>query len=190
MKENIMCKIIALITVLSFGIGCGGPKNLTPDPSEKVVKKIPDWYLEVPEDSNYLYSAATMTGRDLQVSVQKATTAARTSLAQQFGVRVENLTKQFQEEIGVNEGSEFIQHFSSASKTVADEMLRGSHIEKKEIQPEKEVYRAYVLMRLPLGKANKMLLDEIKKNNALYSKFRATQAYEELDKEIGKQQSE
>lgn len=184
-----MRKIIALITVLSFGIGCGGPKNLTPDANKEVVKKIPDWYNEVPEDSHYLYAAATMTARDLQVSVQKATTVARTSLAQQYGVRVANIAKQAQEEVGVNEASEFIQHFSSASKLVTDEMLRGSHIEKKEIQPEKGIYRAYVLMRLPLGKANKMLLDEIKKNKELYNQFRFTKMYEELEKEIAKQES-
>ena len=68
-------------------------------------------------------------------------------------------------------------------------MLRGSHIEKKEIQPEKGIYRAYVLMRLPLGKANKMLLDEIKKNKELYNQFRFTKMYEELNEEIAKQES-
>ena len=68
-------------------------------------------------------------------------------------------------------------------------MLRGSHIEKKEIQPEKGIYRAYVLMRLPLGKANKMLLDEIKKNKELYNQSQFKKMYEELEKEIPKQES-
>ena len=39
---------------------------------------------------------------------------------------------------------------------------------------------------LPIGEANKALMDRIKANKRLYTEFRATKAFEELDEEIKK----
>ena len=41
-------------------------------------------------------------------------------------------------------------------------------------------------MEMPIGQANKELMSKIKANQNLYTRFRATQAYKELDEEIEK----
>ena len=175
-----------MIAATLLGIGCGGPTNLTPDASKEVVNNIPAWFLEPPDESNYLYAATTMTSKDLQVSVQKATTAARVELAQQYGTRVQDLKKQLQSEVGVDEASEFIQDFDAAAKIVTDQTLTGARVDKKEIQRENGIFRAYVRMRLPLGKANELLLDEIKKNEGLDIELRKTKLFQELQKATAK----
>ena len=39
---------------------------------------------------------------------------------------------------------------------------------------------------MPIGEANEQLMNKIKANQNLYTRFRATQAYKELDDEIEK----
>ena len=45
-------------------------------------------------------------------------------------------------------------------------------------------YRAYVLLQYPIGKANKVLVDQVKKNRVLEGKLRATKAFKDLEEEI------
>ncbi|MBI2501929.1 MAG: LPP20 family lipoprotein [Candidatus Latescibacteria bacterium] len=166
--------------------GCGGPKttNLAPTPTEKVIAGIPDWYKNPPSDAEHLIAVATATSRDMQMATQKAKTTAQADLAQQLSTKLGNLTKQFQEETGEQEGSELLTQFTSATKAVASETLVGSKVDQQQILPEKDIYRVYVLMSLPIGKANQMLMEKLKADQALYTRFRSTQAFEELDKEI------
>ena len=51
---------------------------------------------------------------------------------------------------------------------------------------EKNIFRTYVLIEMPIGEANEQLMNKIKANQNLYTRFRASQAYKELDDEIEK----
>lgn len=175
-----------LLAGISLLCACGGPKtvNLAPRPNQEVVDNIPEWLLKPPADQEHLYAAATATSQDLQVAMQKARINAQTDLAQQLNNRLANLTKQFQEETGMAEDSALLSQFSSATKAVTQQTLEGARVDQQQLMPEKEVYRAYVLMSLPLGQANQLLMSKLKANQELYTRFRATQAFDELDKEL------
>ena len=178
--------ITPLLAGISLLCACGGPKtvNLAPRPNQEVVKQIPEWLLKPPADQDHLYAAASATSRDLQVALQKARINAQADLAQQLNNRLANLTKQFQEETGMAEDSALLSQFSSATKAVTQQTLEGARVDQQQVLPEKEVYRAYVLMSLPLGQANQLLMSKLKANQELYTRFRATQAFDELDKEL------
>ena len=178
--------ILAMLLALVAFAGCGGgakTTNLTPQPEPQVVG-IPEWFVSPPTDASYLFATATMTSRDMQMAIQKAETAARADLAQEMETRLGSLTKQFQEEVGLNEDSELMQQFTSATKLVTKQTLVGSRTDQKKVVPEKGIYRAYVLMSLPIGEANQQLMEKIKANRNLYTRFRATQAFDELNKEL------
>jgi hypothetical protein len=182
---NFLKQSIHLVIPCLLLIACGGPKttNLAPPPDEVVA---PDWFLSPPSDPNYIYAAATQTSRDQQLAIKKAETEARTDLAQQMESKVSNLTKQFQEEVGLGEDSELLQQFTSATKTVTQQTLSGSKREQTKLLKESNIYRAYVLMSLPIGVANQQLMEKIKANQNLYTRFRSTKAFEDLDSEIEK----
>ncbi len=176
-------RLTALVVLLLLS-GCGstGKTDLAPSPRGQVI--VPEWFEIIPTDPNHLFAAATMTSRDLQLAVQKAQTAARTDLAQQMSVRLGNLTKQFQEEVGLGDDSELLQQFTSATRIVTDQTLVGSQVDQQEINAESGIYRAYVLMSLPIGQANQLLMQKIRENESMYTRFRATQAFEELNREL------
>ena len=174
-----------LLCLLPVVVGCGGKTtNLTPSPNKETLKNMPDWYLEPGIRDNHLFAVATATSKDVQTAVNKAKMGARADLATQMQTRMTNLTKDFQEETGEGDDSEYLQYFSSATKAVTDQVLSGSRLEKKHPVIEGDIWRAYVLMSLPIGPANQLLMDRIKANEKVYTQFRATKAFEELDQEL------
>ena len=186
MKKSILGWAFVAIVPFVVSVGCGGAQktNLTPSASEKTVEQIPEFYLNPPTDPSFLFSTATATSRDLQMAVNKAKTAGRVDLAKQMELKMNNLTKSFQEEVGEGDDSELLQQFTSATKSVTSQTLNGSRVEESKVVPESGIYRAYVLMSLPIGEANRQLLQKIQENKNLYTRFRGTQAFEELDKEL------
>ena len=188
MRKTYGVAVLALALATVWSSGCGGPKNttLTPSPSKKVIEDIPDWFTDLPEEDDRLFDAASATSRDLQVAIKKATADARLGLAGQLGTYLANHTKNFQEEVGLQEDSALLTQFSSATKEVVEQTLVGSKAERQEVLPEGNIYRVYVLMSLPLGEANQALMERIKANDELYTRFRATEAFADLERELGR----
>ena len=152
--------------------------------AEETVEKAPDWMFEVPEVDDHLSASATAASRDFQLAIDKARSLAQVDIAQQLGAQMANLTRQFQEEVGQGADSQLLTEFSSATKALVDEKLVGARVVKRELVPEGNVYRAYVLVQLPIGDANQVLMQKLRADEALYTRFRATKAYADLESEM------
>lgn len=177
---------ILITACVMFLAGCFGASNidLAPKASRTVLENLPDWFVQPPTDAEHLYAAASATSQDLQVALEKGKTLARNDLAQQLSTRMGNLTKQFQEETGLQEDSQLLAQFSAATKSTTHQTLVGARLNQQKLIPEQKVYRAYVLMSLPIGAANRLLMDKLRDDQALYTRFRATQAFGELEQEL------
>ena len=168
---------VFIVAIGFWGCASSGPKNL---------KSLPGWYEDPPSaDEKYLYAAAMGESRDMVVATKKAKTDARADLAQQMAAKVQNLEKLFSEEVGTDAQSELLEQFTSVTKIITSETLHGTQEEEKEVQELKDgTVRVYVLMTLPIGSANQALMTKLKANEHLYTRFRASQAFEELDADI------
>ena len=176
---------IALV-LLAAGIlaaGCGGgPETM----QSADTGDIPAWYTNVPQDSNYVYAVNTATSQDMQLAYDKATTGARAELGRQVELKVSGLQKRFEEETGTGQDAQLMQQFTQATKTVVSTTMSGSRVKEKSHLKDGNIYRAYVLAEYPLGAANAALLQAIKQNEQMYTRFRASQAYKDLDQEAKK----
>jgi len=179
MRLLISFLLVALSLML---IGCGGSKSLQATDTGD----IPDWFTSVPKDPNFLYAAKTATSQDLQLALDKAATDARAEIARQVEIKVEGLQKRFQEETGTNTDAQLLEQFTQANKTVVSTGLSGTQITKQKQLQDGSLWRAYVLVEYPVGAANQALLQQIKKNEQLYTRYRATQTFKELDDEVKK----
>lgn len=183
--------IIALLGLIILWAGCGGGKQskMIEIPVEKKAEGailVPDWFLSLPEDPNYLYSAATATSKDLQLAIDTAKHQGQVDITQQLETKVSGLFKRFREEVGAGEDSELLAMTTSASKAVVSETISGCKASKREVKKEGTVYRAYVLMEMPIGAANAAMMAKIKATKNMYTRFRATQAFDELNEEVEK----
>ncbi len=151
--------------------------------------EIPKWYNENSSDEDYLLASNTQVSQDLQLAINKATAGARTEIARMVKVHVTNLQKPFIEEVGNSKDSQVGKLFSDTSELITSESLSGSIVSNKQFMKEGDTFRAYVLVKYPIGKANAAFLEKLKTQEYLNTIFRATKAYDELEKKVVKYES-
>lgn len=156
-------------------IACGGKENVTEE------EEMPEWFINPPDDPNYVFSAQSATSRKMQLALDKAVTGARGEIANRLETRVEGMTKSFTEEVN----DDMRQQYTQTQKTVTSQILRGTSPRQREIyEKDNGSYQAFVLMELPVGKAAKELLSKLQQNEEMYTRFRASEAFEEMNKAV------
>ena len=172
---------LVLLAIAALSLGCGGKT------ASGNSLGLPEWFQALPEDPNYIFAVATSTSRDLQMSVNKAKQQGGVDIAQQMETKVKSMIKQFNEKVGLGEDAEFLSQTTVVSKLVTSKVLNGSKARKVETVKEgKIIYRSYALMEIPIGSANTALMEAIKKQQNMYTRFRASQGFQELEGEVDK----
>lgn len=178
-RINNLLSVLLLILLLS---ACGGSKELP----KTDTGDIPEWYLTTPTATDHIYAAASATSRDMDLAITKASTDARAKIARTMEVKINSMQKKFEEEIGEGENSEYLSQFTQATKTIVSTELNGSQITEKKLVKDGSNWRAYVLAKYPIGAAQKAFLAKISENKNLYTRFRATEAFAELENDVNK----
>ncbi|MCC7430115.1 LPP20 family lipoprotein [bacterium] len=174
--------LLSLLVLAIALVGCGGGKKTVKQ--QVKISDIPEWFLETPKDPNYIISAASGFSRDLQMALNTATEEARVNIARELETKVSGLFKRFREEVGTGDDSEFLSQTTDVSKSVVSTTLNGTKVRKKEVKNEGGGYRVYVLMEMALGATNEALLNKIKEQKNMYTRFRASQGFQELEKDV------
>ncbi|HIE29226.1 TPA: hypothetical protein EYP66_18290 [Candidatus Poribacteria bacterium] len=167
-----MKRIIILTISIIVILGCGS--------------KSPHFPFDIPSDPNYLYARATATSKDMQHALNTAKDAGRVEIGRQMETRVSAMFKRFIEETGGGTDAELLRQTADVSKSVVSTTLYGSRAKKEDVKQEGGLYRAYVLMEVAIGEANKVLAAQIKAQEHLYTRFRAAQGFKELAEEVEK----
>ena len=93
--------------------------------------------------------------------------------------------KEFLTEIGQGEDTEVLTEAERVTSNLITEVnVSGYSQADAKILAQGNRYRAYVLLKYPIGKANRILIDQVKKNRVLEVKLRASKAFKELEEEI------
>ena len=190
-----MLVIVSAMTLLLLA-GCSSPKPGSPqalavekEATEKKIDKnlkaMPEWYAKTPLDNNILFASATETSRNMQMSMEKASIKARAELALTVGGRVSTMMKAYAEEAGVSNDPDVNQIVSTVTSQEAINVnLSGVQRADAQINREGDSYRAYVLIRYPLGELNKIAVEQVRQSTVLNAKFRASKAFEDLERKV------
>lgn len=180
------------IGILLLAAACGGQavQSGSPAPSNRVVEDIPDWVMSPPKDTpERRFSSGIGESRDMSIAFNSAETDARNKLAQGLQSELKSLDDKFQSSVrGDAGGEEVLNMFRQAVRTITNQSLSGTRVAQRKMttDPSGATYRAYVLMELDNAAAKRALMDRIKADEALYTRFRASQAFADLDAEIRK----
>ncbi|MBC8184540.1 LPP20 family lipoprotein [candidate division KSB1 bacterium] len=173
MRNKILISLMSLL-VLIF-VGCAGTGG--------------GWQtFTMPTNPDYLFATGNGESKQLQLAIDKAALNARTEIGRQMELKLNSLQKSFAEEVG-NEDPELNQLYSAATKAVVSTQLMGSKIKEKKYRERNGKYEAVVMVEYPLQEANKALVNQIKKEKNLYTRFRASQGFKELEAEIEKMEN-
>ena len=177
-----MKQIAVSLLALTVCIGFTGCKSAPKADSDKTMFDYMQEEVGKITEKGGMASVGLGESRNTQLAITKAKVEARKNLAQLVSVKIENLEKAFVEEVGEASGSEMNELFSSATKQITAQELQGTVPKMQKYEVNDGITTAYVLMAL-----NPDIIDaSLKKNDTkhLYERFRASKAFDELDKEM------
>lgn len=124
-----------------------------PARAERTVAKAPAWFVNVPEDTdNATFAVGTATSSDEQMAYDKARMSAERKLVEQMYSRITTQTKSYR----ADRGSAMIENFEQVTRKNARGELSGAQRVDSQVTHDGQVYKVYVLLRLPVGEANVM----------------------------------
>lgn len=152
----------------------------------------PDWYFNPPQDTEeYFYAAEIGESTRLQTAMRTAENAARQAMATKLEVKVSALQKSFEEEVQSGPNANYSNTFSNASEQLVNETLSGvtrADAECVELNPDRTGgnvnQRCYVMVRMPVGQARTALNNALSQDEEMYTKFKASKAFEELQNRL------
>lgn len=200
-----MKRLFLIMAVLSLAACNSAPKRVEappiPSPTPAVVKDqtvpvqgkvdapptidIPAWYIKAPASSeDYVYVTGTAVSSDLSMSRTKALLDAQVQLADKINGMLNALTKQTRKDDSGQVGTD--KTSQTVKKLIIDTALTGYHLEDSKVMSENRGYRTFVLVRYPLGDANRLLKDKLQRERQ--DKDDEKGAIDELEKEIKQRQ--
>jgi hypothetical protein len=147
---------------------------------------IPEWYLNPPQAEDAIYQAGDAVKSSMALAKDAADARARDAIARTVELRVTNMMKDFMQQSGMGEDAEALEFTSSVSKQVANTVLKGCRIVKREMKVEGNNYHAYSLAEYNLNSLIEETLNEARRQKALYNEAKANMSFEELEREIEK----
>lgn len=176
---------LGAVVVLAVALtACGSSGSATgPD-----MEEIPSWYLDTPESPDHLYASASAQSQRMQVAIDRAETDARQSIAATIEAEIRSMTRIFEEELE----DEFREQFVQTTQELVNQTLTGTSAREREVQQQNDgLYRAYVLMEMPVGEAAADFLALLEnRDESMYTRFRASEAFEEMQEEIERYEEE
>lgn len=169
---------IALTAACSHGTRVTTLPKVTKADAGRIV---PDWYVNPPRDEKFLIASGSAISSDMQLALTKAQTVSRATLAEQMQATYKVLTKQFAEEVGRDDSNRLLDQFTRTVEAVVNANLVNTVLRQQYLQQEAPGYRAFVLVAVSRDDLAARLLKELKANEALYTRVRATQAFKDLE---------
>jgi hypothetical protein len=180
-----MSRILAVLSAVALMSACAPRLH-----QQSVMSVTPSWYATA-KLVNTNKAAAFLQGRGAgssasqQIALDMAKMSALTDLGRTLDAQFSGLSKQAVEQVGAGRDAETVKHFSLATKVVmADVDVSGTGIGQQLLTQVDGQYYAWILLEYPMAEANRKFLDDLKARRNTYERFRATQLYEEMTKEI------
>jgi hypothetical protein len=183
------------IALAVFSAACASAPQVVqsgdPAPSKKAIQDIPDWIINPPKDTpDHSYSSGQGDSRDMSIAINAAEADARNKMSQQLSTDMKSLEDKFQSSVRGDgpAGEEALNTFRQAVRATTNQTLNGTRAASRKVtmDPSGTTYRVFVLMEGPSSK--QVLMDKMKADANLYARFRASQAFQDLDAELKKAQ--
>ena len=187
MKLHKVMLLLVILAVIVMIAACSSNKKAEAKPQGEVVYR-PSWWASQPEkDYVCTYGQATKVSENASINAARAN--ALQEAAQYVEVLVNGMLKNYEEEAGVKDPlvlaltQNVVKAVSSAKFTG---VITGSIETRKVNEPEGIRYKTWIQIKIPKDEINKKLAETIRNEEALYNQFKASQAFQELDKAVEK----
>lgn len=196
MRAFLSLLLVSSIAVSAIGCGGGGAAKQAEDEFVEVKQMAPELY-SLAETINKKGGIAEVSFSESprqDFAEQKAVMECQRKISERYEAKVQTLTKKFAEEIQGNTsagGPEINEAFTNVMKVSSKNVLQGATklAPPKAFKKKDGQYRVYVVYGMDPDMLNQSIIDQTKTNPKLYERFRASQAYKELEKEMAEYDS-
>ncbi len=182
--------LIASVLVAGMLSACSSTSDSTASSSRV---NVPDWVLNPVVENGIAAADCIKYSGNISIDQKMAVANARLALAQQIETRIEGLDKTFANRVDANDKTTVGSTFSSVSKQLTKQTLRGSRVVKADIVDiaGKDYFCALTTLSPELTKT--LFQDLVKETKQkidpqdeqfLYQEFKAFKAEQDLEKEI------
>jgi len=182
--------LIASVFVAGMLSACSSTSDSTASSSRV---NVPDWVLNPVVENGIAAADCIKYSGNISIDQKMAVANARLALAQQIETRIEGLDKTFANRVDANDKTTVGSTFSSVSKQLTKQTLRGSRVVKADIVDiaGKDYFCALTTLSPELTKT--LFQDLVKETKQkidpqdeqfLYQEFKAFKAEQDLEKEI------
>lgn len=183
-----MKRMLMVVAILAIGsVFMAGCQSAAP-----VKTDLPAWVLMPPEGGLSSVGSAKIGPAGMSFAKMEASANARDEIARTINVKVKNMIKNFTESTGVGDDQTVDKVFTSVSKQVAKVDLTGSRVKNVFMDTANQEIYVLVALQPEVVKSvaetmKQAAVTSFKNDRALWQKFQAKKAHEELDKEIEKE---
>ena len=147
----------------------------------------PDWY-GLQGDPQYIFTYGNAEKVSQNAAEQAAYANAMQEAAQYVEAHVQSMIKNYIEEAGV-EDPQVLALTSSVTRVIANARFSGTQISRRQsYATDQGRYHSFIRVSIPKDEVNRNMRNQIRNEEALYNQFRASQAFQELDRVLEQQQ--
>lgn len=181
---------IAMPVVITIAGGCSSvpESNGVTKSNERLFTNevnYPNWYADTKKkDKDAIYAVGSEYSNNFQFSVDKTMLSAKRELAANFSSYISAMMKDFTAESGISGDVASADVERTTRLVVARINLVGVQRTNFKVVHENKGYRTFVELRYSTDESNRLLMAEIRKNQALYTRLQASNAFKELDEQV------
>ena len=172
-------RILALTTALIL-VGCGGSKPGSGS-SEETRSDSPEWWFSPATSETHYYAFGQAKKQNPSLAQKVATQRARDDISNQVKSNVKNEIRDWMQESGLGDNAQALEFSENTTVAISDNVLQGATPDKYFKAKDGTVY-----VRVSYSKdgVEKAIFNAAKREEALYNEFKASQAFDRLDKKL------
>lgn len=187
MKLSRLLTVALALILLAGMMACSGNKGAK-EAVEGEIVRMPSWW-NTQKDDAYVCTYGMGTNVKQSTSVDTAKNNALFEASQYVEVQVKGMLKTYEEEAGVYD-PQLLALTQKVIKTVTNTTFSGVLNGEMETRRVTEYggprYTTYLQLKIPKTEINKSVYTNIRNEEALYNQFKASMAFEELERTVGK----
>jgi hypothetical protein len=185
MRKMQFAVVCVLFMTMAF-IGCAS--NASAQTGSKANPDIPEWYLNPPEDPDYIYGIGTAKMQNMDRSRRAAEHRARNSLAFQLNAYVKAMEVDYGKEAGTTNNMAVTELFENIDRQLAAAALSGATVSKRFVAPDGTQYALIAYPRNSAKEAVKGVIENAASKAATIQKDIALKDMDKAFAEITKPQ--
>ena len=161
-------------------VACAGSRSGS---TEETSTDTPDWWFNPATSETHFYAFGQAKKQNPSLAQKTATQRARDEISNQVKTNVINEIRDWMQESGLGENAQAMEFSENVSVATSNNVMQGAVADKYDKMKDGTVY---IRVSYPKESVEKAIINAAKREEALYTEFKATQAFDRLDKKHSK----